>query len=75
MLIELLFLIAGANADSAQNEVLLPTVVISSEERESKIIPPTSKVAEFVAKDWNVIEEIRPNDPPMECCYEYTEHQ
>lgn len=75
MLIELLFLIAGANADSAQNEVLLPTVVISSEERESKIIPPTSKVAEFVAKDWNVIEEIRPNDVLMECCYEYTEHQ
>lgn len=74
MLTMLLLLAFGAGDTTTPSEVLLPTVVVGSE-RVSSIKPPEEKVAEFIAKDWSVVEESRPNDVLMECCYDYGEHQ
>lgn len=75
MLTMLLLMLASAG-DSAHAEVLAPTVVVDpGMNRMATIKPPEEKVAEFIAKDWDLIEESRPNDVLMECCYEYVEHQ
>ena len=77
MLTMLLLLAFGAGDTTSHPEVLSPMVVVDSfaTSRVSSIKPPEEKIAEFIAKDWSVIEETRPNDVLMECCCDYVEHQ
>lgn len=39
--------------------------------RESKLVAPTEKVSEFVAKEWKKVETARPDDILMESQFAY----